>query len=255
MGEGLLELVEGRDEDALHARLQRRTPATCALRRTHLDAFVQEGEDVVVDAVFLAEVQIEAVAIHLRLGVVNEVLGDQDDEHVLLLAVPSQARVRLRVVGQEHVAQQREDHLGLAGAHLREVEALLPRDNAVQELFLLLGGDDLVVAVDESLVAGEVFTQDVDEFTQREGVVLVQIEELLLENGVVVRVRRPVQHVENGFAPRSRDLLHLLVLVIELEEDAGAAQVEEDEDEEGHVAHVHRHVEQVDQLLPTLHLQ
>lgn len=48
---------------------------------------------------------------------------------------------------------------------------------------------------------------------------------------------------------------YLLVLVIELEEDAGAAQVEEDEDEEGHVAHVHRHVQQVDQLLPTLHLQ
>jgi hypothetical protein len=36
MGEGLLELVEGGDEDALHARLQRRTPVVCALGRTHL---------------------------------------------------------------------------------------------------------------------------------------------------------------------------------------------------------------------------
>jgi len=61
--------------------------------------------------------------------------------------------------------------------------------------------------------------------------------------------------VDDGRTPRPRDLGDALLLFDEVQRDAAAAQVEQGEDEEGHVAHVDREVQKVDELLLRVHLQ
>eukprot|EP00966_Prymnesium_polylepis_P294938 6810958-Prymnesium_polylepis.1 len=53
----------------------------------------------------------EAVAADLIARVAHEVLGHQDDQHVLLLAAAREQRVRLGVVREERLAEQRQDDL------------------------------------------------------------------------------------------------------------------------------------------------
>ena len=69
-----------------------------ALDVAQLHVVVKQREDVVVDAVLLAKVEVEAVAEDLRLGVWQEMLGHQHNEHVLLLPTPGQVRVRVGIV-------------------------------------------------------------------------------------------------------------------------------------------------------------
>ena len=54
------------------------------------------------------------MAEHLGARVGEQVLGHEDDEHVLGRAAPRQVRVHLGVGREEGLAEQRQDHLGLA---------------------------------------------------------------------------------------------------------------------------------------------
>ena len=72
---------------------------------------MHEGEDVVVALVHLAEVEVQAVAEHLRLGVPHGMLGDQEHQRRLLLPAASELLVGCTVVGQEELVEQRQDHL------------------------------------------------------------------------------------------------------------------------------------------------
>ena len=83
VGERLLELVEGGDEDLLHLRPRRAATTACMPCGLKLHLIVHEGEDVVVD--LLAKVEVEAVAEHLISGVAHEVFRHEHDEHVLRL--------------------------------------------------------------------------------------------------------------------------------------------------------------------------
>ena len=70
---------------------------------------------------------------------------------------------RLSVVGEESLAEQRQDDLCLARAYLGEVKALLRADDPLQECFLLRGRHDLVPAVGEALIARELLAEHLDE--------------------------------------------------------------------------------------------
>jgi len=89
----------------------------------------------------------------LRACVDHQVLRHEDDEHVLGRAAPRQVVAGLRVGREESLTEQRQDDLGLARAHLGEVEALLRRDYAPQEGLLLGRGYNCVPAVLHSVVA------------------------------------------------------------------------------------------------------
>ena len=177
VGERLLEQVERRHEDRLlrRTRLRLREAAERAAvarpRRAGVQPHlvVEEGEDVVVDFVLVAEVEVQAVAEHLRLRVGEQVLGHQHDQRVLFGAAAREVAVRLLIVREEGLAEQRQDdlsreeergewcgavrpglaeqrqdHLRLAGSDLREVEALLSGDDLAEEGLLRCGGHDLV---------------------------------------------------------------------------------------------------------------
>ena len=58
-----------------------------------------------------------------------------------------EALVRLDIVREEELAEQRQDHLRLPGAHLRKVEAGVRGQDVVQEGLLLVGRHDLVRAL------------------------------------------------------------------------------------------------------------
>ena len=228
VGERLLEQVERRHEDRLlrRTRLRLREAAERAAvarpRRAGVQPHlvVEEGEDVVVDFVLVAEVEVEAVAEHLRLRVGEQVLGHQHDQRVLLGAAAREVAVRLLIVREEGLAEQRQDHLSreeergewcgavrpglaeqrqyhlrLAGSDLREVEALLSGDDLAEEGLLRCGGHDLVAAVDRALVLCKVVGERVDERREIHRLGGVEVEELRTEEGVVGRVRRLVERV------------------------------------------------------------
>ena len=203
VGERLLEQVERRHEDRLlrRTRLRLREAAERAAvarpRRAGVQPHlvVEEGEDVVVDFVLVAEVEVEAVAEHLRLRVGEQVLGHQHDQRVLLGAAAREVAVRLLIVREEGLAEQRQDHLRLAGSDLREVEALLSGDDLAEEGLLRCGGHDLVAAVDRALVLCKVVGERVDERREIHRLGGVEVEELRTEEGVVGRVRRLVERV------------------------------------------------------------
>ena len=202
VGERLLEQVERRHEDRLlrRTRLRLREAAERAAvarpRRAGVQPHlvVEEGEDVVVDFVLVAEVEVQAVAEHLRLRVGEQVLGHQHDQRVLGAAAREVA-VRLLIVREEGLAEQRQYHLRLAGSDLREVEALLSGDDLAEEGLLRCRGHDLVAAVDRALVLCKVVGERVDERREIHRLGRVEVEELRTEEGVVGRVRRLVERV------------------------------------------------------------
>ena len=124
--------------------------------------------------------QNEAVAEDLCLCVRDEMLRHEDDKDVFRFAATREVPMRLGIVREERLAEQRQDHLGLAGADLGEMERLLGRDDPLQEIFLFLGGHDLVCAVRVALVVREVLAQRVDELAEGQVLVLVEVEELVL---------------------------------------------------------------------------
>ena len=258
--ERLLELVERRHKDLL-GRLARGA-RVCAAEGplaggggAELHIIVQQRHDVLVDPILLLEVEVEAEAHHRLLGVGDQVLRHEDDHDVLGLAAAGEVLVGRGVVRDERLAEQRQDHLGLARADLGEMEALRRRDDVLQEGLLLGCGHDLVLAVRVALILGEVCAEGLDELIERQLLVLIEVEELAFEDLVVVRVRPPAEHIVDGFLPGARNLDDLVFALDELEGDRGAPKVEEHQNKEGDVAHVDGHVEQVDELLRTLDLQ
>ena len=151
-----------------------------------------------------------------------------------------EALVRLDIVREEELAEQRQDHLRLPGAHLRKVEAGVRGQDVVQEGLLLVGRHDLVRALREALVARKVLAEHVNELLERPVGVLAQVEELALEDGIILRVRAQLERVPNRFLPRARDLDDAILLLDEAEPDRSAAQVDEHEDEEGDIANIDR---------------
>ena len=80
--ERLLELVERRDEDLAHLLARRRRGDRARVRAlgggdhgAKLHVVVEQREDVVVDSILFAKVEVEAVAEDLRARVGDEVLG------------------------------------------------------------------------------------------------------------------------------------------------------------------------------------
>ena len=68
------------------------------------------------------------------------------------------------------------------------MKALFPAYDTLKEAFLLFGWHYLVLAICVTLVPCKVYTQHIDEVTEREMLVLIQVEELLLKNPVVVDI-------------------------------------------------------------------
>ena len=78
------------------------------------------------------------------------------------------------------------------------MEALVRRNDTLQEGLLLRGRYDLVTAVREALVARELLAQKLNEGCEGQRLVLVEVEELRREERVVVRDGRPIERVDDG---------------------------------------------------------
>ena len=98
--------VERRHKDTLHLAL-----LPPPLRIADVYRGVEQRKDVVVNAVLLAEVEVEAVAIDLRLGVVHQMLRDEDHQDVLGRTAAGEVGVCLGVVREKQLAYKREDDL------------------------------------------------------------------------------------------------------------------------------------------------
>ena len=77
------------------------------IRSLELHVVVEQREDVVMDAVLLAEVEVEAVAEDLALCIGEQVLRHEDDKHVFRLPAAREVVVHVGVIRQECLAQQR----------------------------------------------------------------------------------------------------------------------------------------------------
>jgi hypothetical protein len=68
------------------------------------------------------------------------------------------------------------------------MKTLFRADDALQESFLALSWHDLISPIYVTLVFGKITAQHIHETVEREILVLVQVKELWLEDGVVVLV-------------------------------------------------------------------
>ena len=91
----------------------------------------------------------------------------------------------------------------LATANFGEMEALFSANNAFKEAFLFFSWYYLVFSINKPLIARKVLAKLINEFSKREMFVLINVKELLLEDGIISAVLPVTHHVKNGFLPRT----------------------------------------------------
>ena len=66
------------------------------------------------------------------------------------------------------------------------METLFSTNNAFKETFLLFSWHYLVFSINKPLIARKILAKLINEFSKREMFVLIDVEELLLEDGIMI---------------------------------------------------------------------